>query len=403
MQPLAETTAFKVAMIQDEYDNVHQARTWLSRLRFDALFTCVPAASVDVVYPPTRLPGLVRMQNLTGYVPESLERLARRPIAGRELVIAYRGRPLPHFYGDLAREKWEIGMKMRAVCEERGIPSDIAWDHESRVYGPRWYDFLASAKATLATESGSNVFDWQGTLHPLVADALLADPEVSYEEIHSRFLAEYEGQVIMNQVSPKVFEAVALGTVLVLYEGRYSDVLIPGRHYIELKKDWSNIDDVLAQLADDEHLQAMADAAYEHLIESGTFSYRSFIEQVEAALVRMVAPRSTRWDARRDVELRTITPSTPGALPLPEPEPVETPAAEEAPASDAESVTEVVADEAGGSPEDLGRLTPREVVVAANLTLVRELEQRSPFALRQLVRAKRAVRALRSWLLSGRG
>ena len=60
----------------------------------------------------------------------------------------------------------------------------------------------------------------------------------------------------MNQISPRVFEAIALRTALVLFEGEYSGIIAPGVHYIPLKKNLSNLDDVLSLLGDDEYLSA---------------------------------------------------------------------------------------------------------------------------------------------------
>ena len=75
---------------------------------------------------------------------------------------------------------------------------------------------------------------------------------------------------------------------LVLYEGRYSDAVTPHEHYIPVAHDHSNLEDVFQAIADTDGLQAMVDRAHRHLIESGRFSYRAFVAQVEAALERHV-------------------------------------------------------------------------------------------------------------------
>ena len=54
----------------------------------------------------------------------------------------------------------------------------------------------------------------------------------------------------MNQISPKIFEAIRLRTALILFDGSYSDVVKPDAHYIVLKKDYSNIDEVFERLED---------------------------------------------------------------------------------------------------------------------------------------------------------
>src|SRR4051794_39949671 len=146
---------------------------------------------------------------------------------------------------------------MKALCDERGLETDIAWEEDDRIYGDDWFRFLSSCKATLGTESGANVFDDDGSLALRVQRELVANPAASYEEVRAKFLAGREGEVVMNQVSPKIFEAIACRTALVLFEGHYSGVLEPHRHYLPLRKDFSNVDDVLRRLHDDDALEAM--------------------------------------------------------------------------------------------------------------------------------------------------
>jgi hypothetical protein len=94
----------------------------------------------------------------------------------------------------------------------------------------------------------------------------------------------------MNQISPKIFEAIACRTALVLFEGRYSGVLEPGKHFLPLKKDFSNVDEVLAKLHDDTFLEALTERAYQDIIGSGRYTYQAFIGLVDAALERNWRP-----------------------------------------------------------------------------------------------------------------
>ncbi len=75
-----------------------------------------------------------------------------------------RGRNLPLEYGRLGQEKVLIGKLVRTYCKSNGLYCDIEWTEENRIYGPIWYDFMASCRSMLGSESGSNVFDWDGTL-----------------------------------------------------------------------------------------------------------------------------------------------------------------------------------------------------------------------------------------------
>jgi glycosyltransferase involved in cell wall biosynthesis len=278
----------KLLFVQDEYDNVETARRWMERLGIDALFTNVPQESLDFVYPRDRFAKVDFIPTLTGYIPEdpSIDAFAM-PMAERTLRIAYRGRSLPHQYGALGREKYTIGLDMRRLALARGLAADIEVAEEKRIYGADWYRFIGSARATLGTESGCNVFDFDGELRKLARE----HEDMPFEVFAERYLKEHEGLVRMNQISPKIFEAIRLRTALVLFEGEYSGVVRAGEHYIPLKKDYSNVDDVFAQLEDVPSLEAMTERAYRDVVATGQYSLRRFVEGVDDYLSRRAMGR----------------------------------------------------------------------------------------------------------------
>lgn len=273
----------KVLFIQDEYDSTCTAWDWIHSLGIHVVYTCVPPEYLDYVYPGDRFRQVGFVNNLTGFVPIRFEQeTPTKPLKERPYLLGYRGRKLPFWYGTLGYEKYIIGVRMRQICLARGLPADIECDDSKRIYGEKWYEFIEDCRAVLGTESGSNVFDFHGTIQRDIEDALKANPRIGFEEIHERFLKDHEANVCMNQISPKIFEAIALKTALVLFEGQYSGIVRPGVHYIPLKKDFSNVDEVLEKLQDLDYLDQLTSRAYEDVIRSGRYSYRSFIESFDA-------------------------------------------------------------------------------------------------------------------------
>ena len=100
-------------------------------------------------------------------------------------------------------------------------------------------EFLASARATLGTESGSCVFDFTGDISKNISIYLEQNPDAPYSEVFDKFIVMHEGNIKMNQISPKIFESICLHTALVLFEGSYSGIIEPNLHYIPLCKDFS--------------------------------------------------------------------------------------------------------------------------------------------------------------------
>ncbi|MBI2803420.1 MAG: hypothetical protein HYX68_00370 [Planctomycetes bacterium] len=292
----------KALFLQDEYENTGKAHQAIRDLGINVVFTCVPGPSIPTVYPPSAFPGVRFVPVLTGYAPLDIDRLhGGKPMRERSILIGYRGRRIGYWYGDLGQEKLHIGQRMKAICDARRLKTDIAWEESDRIYG-NWFEFLGNCRATLGTESGANIFDFDGELALAVQRAQYANPDVTYEEIRTQYLKDREGEVVMNQVSPKIFEAIAMRTALVLFEGHYSGVVQPGVHFLALKKDFSNVDEILAKLQDDALLETMTRRAYEDVIQSGRFSYAAFVRQVDEALFEQMKPRER---------------ATPAWLPLP--------------------------------------------------------------------------------------
>ena len=272
----------KVLFIQDEYEGVEIARQWLDRLQFNIVYTCVPLDEVDKVYPKYRYPGTKFLTTLTGYVP--LDRRLKcfaLPYNERTNLIGYRGRKLPEIYGELGYEKYQIGLHAKKVCAEMGLEADIEVDDSSRIYGDAWYKFLGASVATLGTESGSNIFDFTGEVARLIAKYKSEYPNSDFGKLYSEVLVEHDGYVKMNQVSPKIFEAIMMRTVLVLYKGNYSGVIEEGKHYLALNKDFSNFDDIVEKIKDPVFVKKITESAYNHVVASKRFSYESFIEKFD--------------------------------------------------------------------------------------------------------------------------
>ena len=280
---LSAFNGVKLLFIQDEYDHTNLTKSIIRLAGFNLVFTAVPRQSLHFVYPPQEFPGIRFVSNLTGYVPDEL--LATigkfRPPSRRNLLLAYRGRSLPIRYGRMGQEKVDIGRRVKSYCDSRKIPCDCAWDEASRIYGIHWYRFIGSAKAMLGCESGSNVFDWDGTLQLQIDQYRLVNPKASDEDVYKHVISGYEIDGLMNQISPRIFEMVAAKTAMVLFEGTYSGILIPHKHYLPLKKDFSNLDDIVNKLLDAAAVDALVEQAFLDLITSKKYSYKKFVDVVD--------------------------------------------------------------------------------------------------------------------------
>lgn len=297
LELLDEFGGVRAIAVQDEYDLVENERTALDRLRPHVVFTCVPSDQREAIYPQARYPQTEFVQVLTGYVPAKiLSNQSVLPLSERPIVVGYRGRDIGQRYGELGRMKFEIGQVFKDLCDARGLACDIAMDEASRIYGERWYQWLGACRSVLGSESGSNIFDFDGTITSACQKTRGA---VLPPDIQTR-IRELDRRFSMGQISPRIFEAAATQTALVLYEGRYSDAIRPHEHYIPVARDHSNLDAVLNALLDVKGLELMVERTHAHLIRSGQFSYSTFVQQVELTLERHMKRRSGRGKISAD-------------------------------------------------------------------------------------------------------
>jgi hypothetical protein len=79
--------------------------------------------------------------------------------------------------------------------------------------------------------------------------------------------------------------------VQLLYPGRYSDLLIPNRHYIPLARDYSNLDNAISLILDERRRRQMSEAAHAEVL----MDKRNWIEDFVALLDREL---ETGFDAK---------------------------------------------------------------------------------------------------------
>lgn len=264
-EKLKASRATKAAFIQDEYRHINRTLDAFRYIGLDILFTCVPQPATETVYPTELLPGVAKINVLTGYVPVPLLKRPVPPYAERPIDVGYRARKVPAWLGDLGQEKWTISRRFLHDAQREGLRCDISYREEERLYGDDWITFLSRCKATLGVESGSSVFDFSGAIQAAVDSDVRQEPNISYSELKRRHFAALDGLIDQRQISPRCFEAAALRTLMILYRGRYSDILEPWRHYVPLEKDHSNMDEVVSVLRDPVFAQAIVDAAYEEV------------------------------------------------------------------------------------------------------------------------------------------
>jgi glycosyltransferase involved in cell wall biosynthesis len=306
VRPFEHYDGVKILMKQDEQRQTGSFARYIADKKFDIVVTCVPASEQSKVYPSEVVGDVQFLHALTGYVSPMLRSIDNLPQAERRIDIAYRGSPQPLEFGRLGYEKRKIGDDVARAMECRGLKLDISSRPEDRVLGPAWFDFLARSKAVLGAESGSNLFDFTGEVETWCrnferqhAIPFCEHTDRQYEKAHVEYLHRFEGNVAYGQISPRHFEAVATRSLQVLYDGNYSGVLTAQRHFVPLRRDVSNLLEIIEILTDERHCARLTECAYEDVIQNPKYWYEGFITRFDDAAERALAGKETRCQRRR--------------------------------------------------------------------------------------------------------
>jgi hypothetical protein len=224
--------------------------------------------------------------SLTGYIDdETATKFQHKiiPLGQRTKHLIYRASQLPYWFGSHGQLKHRIaGIVADQACR-KGLVCDISTNASDTIVGEAWLDFMASGKVVIGCESGSSALDRRGEIQAQIRSILQSDPALTFEQISSQLPAGWDSYTFFA-ISPRHLEGVITKTCQILIEGSYSGVLQPDLHYISLRRDLSNLDDVLEKTKDTRWMLEMVERAYEDIFLSGKYSYRAFASQLEQVI-----------------------------------------------------------------------------------------------------------------------
>jgi hypothetical protein len=291
----------RVAFPQDEFLRSKLVSEFAADADVDMIFSVAPETEWAKLYPDVDRERVSFHRVLTGYLDEdTLDRVAglSRPLDDRPLELGYRAYPVPPWLGRHGMLKGTVAEQVRAAAVPRGLAVDISTLLSDTFYGDDWFRFLAQCRYQLGVEGGASVLDADGSIKERTEAFLAHNPEASFEQTEAACFPGHDGEIALFALSPRHLEACATRTCQVLLEGTYNGVLRPGMHYIELKRDLSNLEDVLDTVERDDLRGEIVERAYQDVVASGRYTYRSFVEEVMRLAVPQLAGRTSPSDDR---------------------------------------------------------------------------------------------------------
>lgn len=262
---LQSTSATKVLTVQDEFINMDIVNSFIHSNGIGYVFSAAKSSEWPKLY--KNMNKIQIQQVLTGYIDDiAVRKISKYDTGKRPIEIGYRASHPSPSLGQHAMLKYSIAEIFKDKAGKLGLKVDISNDPKYVLTGYDWYKFLLSCQYQLGVESGASILDWDGKLMEQAKQG-----KTQFAE---------EGNLSLKEIGPRHLDACITKTCQILIEGDYSGVLKPWEHYIPLKPDFSNIDDVLRIVQEDDLRASIIERAYRDIVASDKYSYRKFVRQV---------------------------------------------------------------------------------------------------------------------------
>ncbi len=282
-RPLKGLGRVRAALPQDEFIHTDILCDFINEFEVGLVFSVAFASEWPKIYAGVTGAGVGFRTVLTGYLDERTVRrvggLARRESV-RDIDVGYRAWHAAPWLGRHGQLKVRVAEQLREAARGTDLRLDLSTGEGDTLLGDEWYRFLLRCRYTIGAEGGSSILDRDGALKVRTERYLAEHPGASFEEVEAACFPGLDGSLYFPPLSPRHLEACLTRTCQVLVEGEYNGVLEGGRHYIELRRDLSNMGEVVALLGDEGLRERIVEAAYREVVESGRYSYRKFVGYV---------------------------------------------------------------------------------------------------------------------------
>lgn len=252
-----------LVLIGNEYDLMSEKIRFVRRSRADYLGTQLPLEPARWIY---RRTGSTLVAMPHGLNPG---RFYPRPEVERTRLIGFRGNFYPLFVGD--EERTEMIRRVADQARTRGENVDIS---TRRVTSQEWSLFLSSCAAIPGAEAGTYYADEEFGALQKAKSFLAQRPDATLPEVFEHAFAGLTQFVSGKAISSRHFEPIGTKTCQILLEGHYNGILKPDEHYIEVKRDFSNLEQAMEKLRDVSFRERLAEQAYAEVMEGHTYRHR---------------------------------------------------------------------------------------------------------------------------------
>lgn len=195
------------------------------------------------------------------------------PVAQRKTDIGYRGEKYPYYLGQNDREV------LFDYFKGTNLKLDIAAGRGKGKRLPRaeWAAFLNSCRTTIATETGAEHVSLDDRVRFGVFDYEKIHPQADFKEIQEKAIApiaQKGGLISGRAISSRHFDSIGCGTAIIAFPGRFNDILKADEHYVAMKRDFSNADEVLGKIGNVPFLDDLTRRTQDYVLKNHCLKHR---------------------------------------------------------------------------------------------------------------------------------
>lgn len=263
-QVLKERTGKLLSFVGNEYDLMLKKKAFLQNVDADYIASQLPHEAHTFVY-----------KELSAQLidaPHALNENIYRPSKSNKVYdIAFSGAKYGIFIGD--QERNNLIETMANLTPQ--LKNKINIGRNTNLPRNLWVELLQSAKATVGAEAGTYYLDRNGSLLEQSKEYVQQNPDANLDDLLEKIFDNTSIEYVSGKaISSRHFEPVGTKTCQILLEGNFNGILKEGEHYISVKKNISNLKDVIDVYSDHDLRNQIVERAYAYISENHTYKNR---------------------------------------------------------------------------------------------------------------------------------
>jgi hypothetical protein len=239
------------------------------------------------------------------------------PQNNREIDIGVHSHKYMPYMGD--NERNSIIEYFRCYKYNNPLNIQINTDAKKRLSAKDWAVFLSCCKGTISTEAGSYFLEKDDSTVKRIAEYVerssshfdrhavklhrsmfknivprylrlkikniineYYNKDISqsylydkrFNDIYDDFFKYYRDPLSGKCISSRHFDAIGTKTCQIMFPGKFNDILYADKHYLALKRDFSNMQDVLEKFLDIGHRNKIVEDTYQYIMDCHTYGSR---------------------------------------------------------------------------------------------------------------------------------